>query len=173
MGGSGSGRGGGRPTIGRTQSNVLSIQLLRNFLRLGHSGFRVTFRSYTDEFAVDGVVDTHGAPHIWLFHTTRCDLRKLMAYEVRLERTFPSLGGARWWFLCPETGRRAAKLYLPLGGRRFLSREAYGLVHDTRQMSKAHRQSRRISRIAAKMGAPACDFSAPPNKPLQDAVAHL
>lgn len=36
-------------------------------------------------------------------------------------------GGRRWYFICPETGARSCKLYLPAHGRRFLSREAYGL----------------------------------------------
>lgn len=36
-------------------------------------------------------------------------------------------GGRRWYFICPETGARAAVLYLPPGECRFLSRAAYGL----------------------------------------------
>src|SRR5689334_2292481 len=44
-------------------------------------------------------------------------------------------GGRRWFFLCPQTGARACRLYLPRHGERFLSREAYGLryavEHDT------------------------------------------
>ena len=73
MGGSGSGRGGGRSTIGRTRSYQLSMRQLRDLLRLGHSGFRLTFRSDRDEVTVEGRVDTRGStPHVRLHHTTRC-----------------------------------------------------------------------------------------------------
>lgn len=46
-----------------------------------------------------------------------------MDYRVRLVTTQLTYGGRRWWFLCPLVhkdggpSRRAAKLYLPAGGR--------------------------------------------------------
>ena len=52
-----------------------------------------------------------------------------------------------------------------MGGRYFLSREAHGLVHDTRQMSTRDRQSRRITKIAAKLGSRYHNFMNPPAKP--------
>lgn len=36
-------------------------------------------------------------------------------------------GGRRWYIICPGTGARACRLYLPLHGHLFLSREAHGL----------------------------------------------
>jgi hypothetical protein len=36
-------------------------------------------------------------------------------------------GGQRWFFICPQTGARACRLYLPRYAERFLSREAHGL----------------------------------------------
>jgi hypothetical protein len=36
---------------------------------------------------------------------------------------------ARWWFICPFSDIRVAKLYLPTGMRRFGSRTAHGLVY--------------------------------------------
>jgi hypothetical protein len=62
-----------------------------------------------------------------------------MDYPVRLVTTRPTYGGRRWWFLCPlvrkDGGppRRAAKLYLPPGGRYFGSRDAYGLTYRSCQ----------------------------------------
>jgi hypothetical protein len=40
-------------------------------------------------------------------------------------------GGAQWFWLCPATGRRVRNLYLPNGGTRFLSRDAYSLRWPT------------------------------------------
>ena len=47
-------------------------------------------------------------------------------YRIRLTTTRTHLGGIRWWFRCPATQLRTAKLYLPSKGSRFLSRRAYG-----------------------------------------------
>ena len=63
--------------------------------------------------------------------------------------TRPNYGGRRWWFLCPLVRRRAAKLYLPPGGRLFGSREAYGLTYAFCQASG----SPLIASIAADVGA--------------------
>src|SRR5262245_18698116 len=164
MGGPGSGRLGGKPTIGRTRSYVLSTQLLRESLQLGRTGFQITFRSDCDEVVVEGAVETL-VPAIAVEHLTRCEPRTTNAYAILLDRTYPYGGGVRWWFLCPQTGRRAAKLYLPLGGRYFLSRQAYGLVHDTRQMSRRYRLSSRVTHIASKLGDRHHDFFKPPDKP--------
>lgn len=42
-------------------------------------------------------------------------------WTISLVTTRPPLGGRQWWFLCPASGRRCRKLFLPAGGRRFLS----------------------------------------------------
>jgi hypothetical protein len=166
MGGSGSGRQGGKPTIGRTRSYELTVRLLRDFLKIGRSGFRMMFRSDCDEVVVVGLIEVlDSAPHIWMQHFTRCEPREPVNYRISLVSTSPYGGGLRWWFLCPHTGRRAAKLYLPLGGRQFLSREGSGLVHDTRQMSRVDLLSRRVTRIAGRLGVPDGDFFEPPEKP--------
>jgi hypothetical protein len=166
MGGIGPGRYGGKRTIGGTRSYTLRVGPLRDFLRPGRPGFRMTFGSDRDEVVVTGMVEVEGsAPHIRVSHTTRREPREEITYTIPLASTQPYLGGTRWWFLCPQRHRRAAKLYLPQGGRYFLSREAHGLVHDTRQMCTADRQSRRIDRIAARLGSPNHDFMNPPAKP--------
>ena len=54
---------------------------------------------------------------------------------VRLAATRPNYGGRRLWFVCPLVGRRAAKLYLPPGGKLFGSREAHGLTYALCQAS--------------------------------------
>ena len=51
-------------------------------------------------------------------------------YRITLETTRPNYGGRRWWFRCPATGRRVAKLNSPPGGGIFASRRAYGLAYQ-------------------------------------------
>jgi hypothetical protein len=41
---------------------------------------------------------------------------------IALEATRPNYGGIRWWFRCSITGKRASKLYLFPGQRRFCHR---------------------------------------------------
>ncbi|HWH99563.1 MAG TPA: hypothetical protein VNT27_04475, partial [Propionibacteriaceae bacterium] len=63
-------------------------------------------------------------------------------------------GGRRWFFLCPQTGARACRLYLPRHGERFLSREAYGLrytvEHDTALDSDIDRVCRLFTQISGE-----------------------
>src|SRR5438105_8734998 len=57
MGGSGSGRQGGKSTIGRTRAYELSTRLLRDIFKLRETGFRIAFRSDWDEVVVTGMID--------------------------------------------------------------------------------------------------------------------
>jgi hypothetical protein len=166
MGGIGSGRIGSKLTLGGTRCFVLETSLVRKCVA-SEKSLHLKFRYEQDELDVFVLIRRSlPEPHILLAHHDR-RFGEPERYAVSLTRTHPHLGGIRWWFRCPETGLRAAKLYLPLGGRRFKSRQAYGLVHDSRQMSKVTRQSRRITGIAAKMGAANADFMEPPERPLR------
>lgn len=67
-----------------------------------------------------------------------------------LTYTMPRFGGLRWWFRCPATWRRCCKLYLPNGGRRFLSRQAYRLRYASQvetRLARLQRQCRKINRV--------------------------
>lgn len=63
-------------------------------------------------------------------------------------------GGRRWFFLCPQTGTRACRLYLPPAREGFLSREAHGLryaiEHDTREDADIRHVSRLYARISGE-----------------------
>lgn len=50
--------------------------------------------------------------------------RRTAEYVIRLDTTRPHLGGLRWWFRCPYTGRRARKLYLFPRNDKFCCRTA-------------------------------------------------
>ena len=44
--------------------------------------------------------------------------------------TKPYFGGVRWWFLCPECGRRVGKLYATEARREFACRVCWDLVYE-------------------------------------------
>jgi hypothetical protein len=62
-------------------------------------------------------------------------------YPVSMLTTPCQFGGSRWWWLCPATGRRVGKLYLPNGGTRFLSRGpgAYRLAYASQRHGRVDR----------------------------------
>src|SRR5690606_1492019 len=72
-------------------------------------------------------------------------------YQVQLVQTLPNYGGVRWWFVCPRSGRRVAKLYLPRGGTYFWSRKAYGLGYRCQRESPLDRAHLAGQKIAAKL----------------------
>src|SRR5262249_31804130 len=86
-------------------------------------------------------------------HETRTRSPEQISYRIPLTWPQPHYGGRRYWFCCAGTGKRATKLFLPRGGHRFLSREAYRLCYacqrgtqTDRLMSKAHRVHRALGR---------------------------
>ena len=56
-------------------------------------------------------------------------------------------GGRRWYFICPGTGGRACRLYLPMHGQRFLSREAYGLRYRVEHLTAEDRDIERYFKL--------------------------
>ena len=74
------------------------------------------------------------------------------SYHVWLRYTEPQYGGRRWWFKCPLTGDRVAKLYLPPGQNRFASRRAYGLAYSSSRKSRSKSKTLDVLlRYTAKM----------------------
>jgi hypothetical protein len=82
--------------------------------------------------------------------------------RIRLVQTVPTFGGFRWWFLCPRTGCRTTKLFLPRGGWHFLSRQAYGLTYDSQREAGLDLLRRRAIRLSRQLGETDWDFWAPP-----------
>lgn len=76
-------------------------------------------------------------------------------YQISLDTTPCRFGGQRWWWICPATYRRVAKLYLPNGGLRFLSRGrgAYRLAYTSQREGRIDRMHARSRRLFAKLGA--------------------
>jgi hypothetical protein len=70
---------------------------------------------------------------------------------ITLATTPQPFGGRRWWFVCPRTGRRAAKLYLPKGAFTFASRLAYRLAYRSQRETTHDRALRRAFKLRGKL----------------------
>ena len=58
-----------------------------------------------------------------------------------------SFGGRRWWFRCPRSGRRIAKLYLPNGAIRFAGLKTYLLAYQSQRETPMDRALRRLRKL--------------------------
>ena len=87
------------------------------------------------------------------YTTTRWDGEKGESdYWISLETTLQPFGGRRWWLICPRTGRRVAKLYLPSGAFTFASRQAYRLAYACQREPGHERALRRAFKLVASSG---------------------
>ena len=159
MGGYGSGRSGGRPTSEACASFTLTTTLLaRARLRPGMKGtFTITYSEGGDTFPVAVTIDTTGTTYrfIELAHAQRTSSALPQRYQVALQTSPQPLGGLRWWYICPQRGRRCTKLFLPRGGHRFWSRQAYDLGYASQRegaQDRAQRQAIRTYRALSGEG---------------------
>jgi hypothetical protein len=168
MGGFGSGRHGGTVTAEGTASYVLSIKSLLPTFQMGQCLTRGI--KFDGTFPVLLTVDLRNEWNCFveLIHLTR-DARegdRMVTGRVQLTRTEPTYGGRRWWFLCPRTGRRTPKLFLPNGGWHFRSRQAYGLGYACQREERADRLRRRAAKLNRQLGGEGWDtWETPPDKP--------
>lgn len=102
-----------------------------------------------------------GTGELWLAHIGRDRGRTPQEYVIRMEATRPQYGGLRWWFLCPHTGRRAAKLYLPRGCAHFATRHALPLGYVSQRIDAIGRAHRRVDRIERKLSGGTGNIHAP------------
>jgi hypothetical protein len=116
---------------------------------------RTTLHCGEEQFPVELTIDTRGedAGFIDFAHDTR-DTRspERISYLIPLSWSQPHYGGQRYWFCCPGTGKRAAKLFLPRGGHRFLSREAYQLGYACQRETRTDRLMRKAHRLHRGLG---------------------
>jgi hypothetical protein len=75
-----------------------------------------------------------------------------LEYEVPLVRTKPPYGGVRFWFLCPVTKRRCAKLFLSPQSNRFLSRYALTILYESQMKGKIDRVINKKWKLLRKLG---------------------
>jgi hypothetical protein len=169
MGGRGSGRSG-RPSYESTRSLILcTTTFARAGLRFGVSGYSTLTFTSDDEppFAATIETDTtvRQAPYMRFAHARRTDPPIAEQYNVRLLTSPQPFGGVRWWFECPRTGRRAVKLYLPLGGHQFWSRHAYGLGYASQREDRMGRAQQQAIKIYRALGGDGHWMDGAPPKP--------
>jgi hypothetical protein len=71
---------------------------------------------------------------------------------IELATTPQPFGGRRWWFVCPRTGARVAKLHLPPGVSTFASRRAYRLAYKCQRETPYDRAIRRALKLRRRSG---------------------
>ena len=173
MGGFGSGRHGGRATVEGCRSLVLDINRVMGpvanalrgrelasdaEVRLGPSRLRWARHGEAEPWAEVEVALTLHREHA--VAALRFDIEHWsnrtgpQAQRVDITSTPCRFGGRRWWWLCPRTGRRCGKLYLPNGGTLFLSRGrgAYPLAYASQNGSPMDRSHARQRRLYARLG---------------------
>ena len=162
MGGFGSGRHGGAVTAEGTASYVITSKMLTRAVR------GVTGMAYFDEgrFWVAMRVDISDPSDAFteLTQETRDSDEgdRIVRDRIRPIWTVPTYGGRRWWFQCPRT----TKLYLPNGGWRFWSRQAYRLGYACQREGRFDRLQRRAAKLNQQLGGAGWGtWDTPPRKP--------
>jgi hypothetical protein len=170
MGGYGSGRNCGPPTVESALRLDIDVMMRWGGIEPGaHLGGEMKFDFYDDQLAVKFESRVGDPWDSWL------RLRYSMADywtgegleiddKIYLATTRPHFGGLRWWFICPRSNRRVRKLYLPLGGRHFRSRRDYRLAYASQRETVYDRAMRRARKLTLRLGGDPAD-DAYPDKP--------
>ena len=153
MGGSGSGRWGShrkRTTV--EESLDLTMRPFIEALRLGPgTAGTVTWTRKSDgtkTASIGYALEPSGEGLALRFHYTADGIPQ--DYPVRVASAPMPRGGKRWFFLCPDCGRKASKLYKKPGRARFACRTCLGLTYESCQES--HRFDSLFSSIAKNVG---------------------
>jgi hypothetical protein len=157
MGGFGSGRYGGRPTADMSlridlawmirSRRAVPGTLMSGSLHWTCGGEPSGSIGYTADMR-----DTDCARLILDYTRGSGDRREHVRQDIRLTFTVPHYGGKRWWMICPYRHTRVGKLYLPNGGDRFASRQAWRLGYRCQRIASHDRASERLFRYQRKMG---------------------
>jgi hypothetical protein len=161
MGGYGSGRSGGQPTVENSLTLDLRCLFEDRFLKVGGrtSGtLRWTVVGTDEETASmdfkSELSEESGYLRLywtstdqWTGETRQCENR------ITLTTSPQPFGGWRWFFICPRTGKNAAKLHLPSGAHTFASRKAYRLGYQCQRETPHDRALSRAFALRRKIGA--------------------
>lgn len=159
MGGYGSGRYGGAPVV--ENGLVLSLSALRRegLLRPGRSSGGLTWSMAYSGLEVGSIsyerwIGEEDGTFRLIYSRTGAGEKSRSDYVIRLEATPQPFGGRRWWFVCPVTGARCAKLYLIGGATRFASRRAYHrIAYRSQRATPFDRACERAWNLRRKLGA--------------------
>lgn len=154
MGGFGSGRQFGKPTV--ESSAVIDLAwMLRT--GLANPGADVTgtitwAARFAQRIEMDCValMANAGAERLVLFYRDG----NSASQTVHLRHTVPNFGGKRWWMVCPYSGAPVNKLYLPPGSDRFASRQIHRLAYRSERATGQARALDRLFALQSKLGCP-------------------
>jgi hypothetical protein len=160
MGGYGSGRSRGRPTVEDSLTLDLWSLAKTGWLKPGArvSGtLRWTTVNTGREIASIGFQSHLGEDNGYVqLHWTSTDRRtgETRQCETRIALTTSPqpFGGRRWFFICPRTGGSATKLHLPSGANTFACRKAYRLGYRSQRESPRDRSLSRAFALRGKIG---------------------
>ncbi|WP_270934429.1 hypothetical protein [Falsiroseomonas oryzae] len=173
MGGMGSGRHGRRVTVEGCRSLVLDVNAIMRAVHAAPGWRPIAPDDAVKVGPIRWFWTRRGEAEPWAEVCITLDLRAerghaRLQFDVHhwTRRTGPQdqrvhllttpcrFGGVRWWWRCPATGRRCAKLYLPNGGTLFLSRGpgAYRLAYASQNGSALDRSHARLARLHRKLG---------------------
>jgi hypothetical protein len=157
MGGFGSGRSGGRPTANMSKKVDLAWMIRTGRAKPGqwisgglswtcggeHAGSISYSANMEDPYASDLTLS---------FWRGSGEDREHVEQRIRLVFTEPNYGGRRWWMVCPYKHSRVGKLYLPNGGDRFASRQAWRLAYHSQRVAHRDRPFEKLFRLQRKLG---------------------
>lgn len=161
MGGNGSGRWGGRPTVENSLTLNLSWLLETGWLK-PRASTRGTLRWSavgTGEITSVGFESCLGeqSGYIrlhWTFTDQLTGEKRKCENRITLTTRPQPFGGRRWWFICPRTGRLATRLHLPDGAFSFACRRAYQLGYRSQRQTPRDRAVSRAYALRQKLGNP-------------------
>ena len=159
MGGWGSGRYGGRPTADASLRIDLAWMLRTGRAKEGahlRGTLNWTCRGEpSGSIRYDAIMHEPGEERVELSYARGSgEDREQVCQTIRLCHTRPNYGGKRWWMICPYRHIRVGKLYLPPGGDRFASRQAWRLGYQCQRDAARDRPFERLCRLQRKVG---CD----------------
>lgn len=147
MGGSGSGRRGGRDTTDDYRRlDVRQLHRAGVLVTGWRGGWQWNRRGAK---VADIHIEVHELAMVLRYSATSGGERKDYCYSIGLVRTGCNYGGDRPWFLCPSCGRRVAILY---GGAVFACRHCRGLAYKVQRESEGDRAIRRADAIRDRLG---------------------
>ena len=157
MGGFGSGRQGGRPTTDASRKLDLAWMFRSGYAKEGQhlsGSIHWTCRgSPSGSISYQSIMTQPGTERLELSYTRGSgDDREDVRQTVRLCFTVPTYGGKRWWMLCPFRHVRVGKLYMPPGGDRFASRQAWRLGYQCQRDAARDKPFERLFRLQEKLG---------------------
>ena len=158
LGGIGSGRWGGKPTVGGGLSLDLNDLLRNGSLKRNATtaGVLTWPRRSGEQVACIGYRATLGSERgaLWLRWAT-ADPSTGQEQEreqwIELRSTAQPLGGRRWWFACYND--LVWKLHLPAGASRFASRREHGLGYRSQRQSPRDRAVSRAWKARSRLDA--------------------